>query len=62
MTQRLEKSHIHEAELTLDRSIQELAPLCAHLNQDVTLLTMLSLYLPKIRLDSQARSTWTNGQ
>ncbi len=29
----VEKSHIHEAELTLDKKMSALAPLCEHLNQ-----------------------------
>ena len=34
--------------------IQKLAPLCQALNQDTTMRTMLSLYVPQLRLDSQA--------
>lgn len=54
-TQLLEKSHIHEAELTLDSNIQGQAPLCAQLNADRTMATMLSLLIPKVTLDSQVR-------
>ncbi|GIL47056.1 hypothetical protein Vafri_3886 [Volvox africanus] len=53
-TSLVEKSHIHEAELTLDSGIQAAAPLCAALNSDRTLATLLSLFLPQLTLDSQA--------
>ena len=36
------------------QAIQNLAPLCQSLNQDTTLRTMLSLFMPQLRLDSQA--------
>ncbi|PNH11299.1 NifU-like protein 4, mitochondrial, partial [Tetrabaena socialis] len=50
----LEKSQIHEAELTLDSDIQSAAPLCSSLNSDHTLATMLSLLMPQLALDGQA--------
>ncbi|KAG2445831.1 hypothetical protein HXX76_000435 [Chlamydomonas incerta] len=53
-TSLVEKSHIHEAELTLDSGVQAAAPLCSALNADRTLATMLSLFLPQLTLDSQA--------
>ncbi len=53
-TKLLEKEHIHEAELTLDPSVQAKVPLCAELNQDRTLPIMLSLLMPQLSLDSQA--------
>ncbi|GLC68387.1 hypothetical protein PLESTF_000685600 [Pleodorina starrii] len=53
-TSLVEKSHIHESELTLDSGIQSAAPLCARLNSDRTLATLLSLFLPQLTLDSQA--------
>ncbi|KAG2451493.1 hypothetical protein HYH02_004091 [Chlamydomonas schloesseri] len=53
-TSLVEKSHIHEAELTLDSGVQAAAPLCSALNSDRTLATMLSLFLPQLTLDSQA--------
>jgi hypothetical protein len=53
-TKLLKKSQIHEAELTLDPSIQQAAPLISQLNTDRTLATMLSLHVPQLRLESQA--------
>lgn len=53
-TKLLPKSQIQEAELTLDPSIQQAAPLIAQLNADRTLATMLSLHIPQLRLESQA--------
>ncbi|KAL0029367.1 hypothetical protein WJX77_002479 [Trebouxia sp. C0004] len=52
-TELLEKQHVYEAELR-DMAVQELAPLCQLLNQDATMRTMLSLFIPQLRLDSQA--------
>jgi hypothetical protein len=53
-TQLLPKAHIHEAELTLDPSIQAAAPVIAQLNADTSLATMLSLHIPQLRLEAQA--------
>lgn len=53
-TKLLPKSQIQEAELTLEPSIQQAAPLIAQLNADRTLATMLSLHIPQLRLESQA--------
>lgn len=53
-TKLLRKSQILEAELTLDPSIQQAAPLIAQLNTDRTLATMLTLHIPQLRLESQA--------
>eukprot|EP00798_Chlamydomonas_sp_ICE-L_P010163 gene10163-8067_t len=50
----LEKSHIHEAELTFDASIQEKAPLCTMVHNDHTMTIMLNLFTPNLHLDSQA--------
>jgi hypothetical protein len=36
------------------QAVQKLAPLCQLLNQDATMRTMLSLFIPQLRLDSQA--------
>lgn len=36
------------------QAIQKLAPLCQLLNGDATMRTMLSLFIPQLRLDSQA--------
>ncbi len=55
-TQLVRKRSIHEAELTLDASTQQLAPLCHLINQDATLATMLNVLLPHLRLDSQVRA------
>ncbi|DBA97947.1 TPA: hypothetical protein ACH3X3_012789 [Trebouxia sp. C0006] len=52
-TELLEKQHVYEAELR-DTAVQKLAPLCQLLNQDATMRTMLSLFIPQLRLDSQA--------
>lgn len=55
-TKLVEKGHIHEAELTLNaNNAQEAAPLCAAVNGDSTLRTMLSLHIPGISLDQQVR-------
>ncbi|KAK9826372.1 hypothetical protein WJX81_004197 [Elliptochloris bilobata] len=51
--QLLPKASILEAEL-LDPAVQAVAPLVAELQADATLRTMLSLLLPRLRLDSQA--------
>ena len=40
--------------LTNMQAVQEAAPLCQLLNQDTTMRTMLSLFIPHLRLDSQA--------
>jgi hypothetical protein len=53
-TKLLPKSQIHEAELTLDPSVQAAAPMIAQLNSDRTLATMLNLHVPQLRLESQA--------
>uniref|UniRef100_A0A7S0X0K2 Prolyl 4-hydroxylase alpha subunit domain-containing protein n=1 Tax=Chlamydomonas leiostraca TaxID=1034604 RepID=A0A7S0X0K2_9CHLO len=54
-TRLLEKGSIHEAELTLNsNNAQQAAPLCARLNADTTLRTMLSLLTPGLTLDMQA--------
>ncbi|KAL6750513.1 prolyl 4-hydroxylase [Haematococcus lacustris] len=53
-TQLLEKSHILEAELSMDTGIQALAPLCHQVSQDTSLATMLSLFMPMLSLDQQA--------
>ncbi|GFR46885.1 hypothetical protein Agub_g8526 [Astrephomene gubernaculifera] len=53
-TSLVEKSHVHEAELTLDANIQSAAPLCSSLNSDRTMATLLSLFMPQVTLDSQA--------
>eukprot|EP00201_Polytomella_parva_P005581 CAMPEP_0175077584 /NCGR_PEP_ID=MMETSP0052_2-20121109/23490_1 /TAXON_ID=51329 ORGANISM="Polytomella parva, Strain SAG 63-3" /NCGR_SAMPLE_ID=MMETSP0052_2 /ASSEMBLY_ACC=CAM_ASM_000194 /LENGTH=306 /DNA_ID=CAMNT_0016347103 /DNA_START=50 /DNA_END=967 /DNA_ORIENTATION=- len=53
----LEKTHIHEAELSLDASIRRLAPLCASVATDHTLLSVINKLLPSsanTHLDSQA--------
>lgn len=50
----LPKAQIWEAELTLDASIQQAAPLIAQLNTDRTLSTMLNLHIPQLRLEMQA--------
>ncbi|KXZ55880.1 hypothetical protein GPECTOR_2g1431 [Gonium pectorale] len=49
----VEKSHIHEAELTLDSGVQSAAPLCSSLNEDRSLATLISLFIPQLTLDSQ---------
>lgn len=36
------------------QDVQKLAPLCQTLNEDSTMRTMLSLFMPQLRLDSQA--------
>ena len=36
------------------QDIQQSAPLCQILNEDSTMRTMLSLFMPHVRLDSQA--------
>ena len=36
------------------QDIQHSAPLCQILNEDSTMRTMLSLFMPHVRLDSQA--------
>lgn len=51
--QLIQKKGIFEAELFEER-IQELCPLNSSLLSDRTLRTMISLYVPSIRLDSQA--------
>ncbi|KAF5842296.1 2OG-Fe(II) oxygenase superfamily-domain-containing protein [Dunaliella salina] len=54
---KLEKSHVHEAELSIGVGATETqmkAPLCANLGQDTSLATMLSLFMPDVKLDSQA--------
>lgn len=50
----LAKSNIYEAELTLDSKVQDAAPIVNQINEDRTLMTMLSLFMPKLTLDSQA--------
>lgn len=52
-TERLEKSHVWEAELTLSSDTQAAAPLCAALHRDSTLRTMVSLFMPSFTLDMQ---------
>ncbi|KAK9805616.1 hypothetical protein WJX72_007982 [[Myrmecia] bisecta] len=52
-TQLLEKAGIYEAEM-MQQDMQQAAPLCAALQHDTTLRTMLSLFMPQLRLDSQA--------
>ncbi|KAL3160469.1 hypothetical protein ABBQ32_010786 [Trebouxia sp. C0010 RCD-2024] len=52
-TELLEKQHVYEAELQ-DAEVQQVAPLCQRLNEDSTMRTMLSLFMPHLRLDSQA--------
>lgn len=53
-THLLAKSQIQEAELTYDPAVQQAAPLMAQLNTDTTLRTMLSLFMPQLRLEEQA--------
>jgi hypothetical protein len=53
-TQLLAKSNIHEAELTFDPAVQAAAPLVAQLNADKSLATLLSLFIPQLRLESAA--------
>lgn len=57
----LAKAHIHEAELMLPET-QAAAPLCARLQTDTTLRVMLSLFLPRLRLERQAiKLQWNEG-
>eukprot|EP00878_Enallax_costatus_P041821 GHUV01048715.1.p1 GENE.GHUV01048715.1~~GHUV01048715.1.p1 ORF type:complete len:312 (+),score=59.69 GHUV01048715.1:317-1252(+) len=53
-THLLPKSQIQEAELTFDPSVRQAAPLVAQLNDDRSLCTMLSLFIPQLRLEEQA--------
>ncbi|KAI3428529.1 hypothetical protein D9Q98_007352 [Chlorella vulgaris] len=49
----LEKASIWEAEL-MQQATQDLAPLCAQLQNDATLRVMLNLLMPELSLQSQA--------
>eukprot|EP00879_Flechtneria_rotunda_P028831 GHRR01031061.1.p1 GENE.GHRR01031061.1~~GHRR01031061.1.p1 ORF type:complete len:400 (+),score=113.92 GHRR01031061.1:185-1384(+) len=53
-TQLLAKSGVMEAELTYDAEVGAAAPLFAQLDADRSLVTMLSLFLPQLRLESHA--------
>ena len=44
----------------LVQDIQESAPLCQILNEDTTMRTMISLFMPHVRLDSQATKLQCN--
>ena len=59
-TQLLPKQFILEAELQLAET-QARAPLCARLQQDAALRTMLNLLLPGLRLERQAVKLQVNG-
>jgi hypothetical protein len=55
------KPGIVEAELSL-REIQALVPLCAAIQADTTLQTLLGVHLPQLRLESQAiKLQWNSG-
>jgi len=60
-TQLLEKSGIYEAELTLGGSqLRAAAPLCAAVDADRSLATLLSLHIPQLRLAGQATKLQIN--
>lgn len=59
-TQLLHKSHIWEAELSLDAAVRQAAPAFAAVDADTTLMTLLNLFLPGLRLGSQATKLQLN--